>query len=338
MLIGGVVGVVVVMVVVAVIVAVVVRSRSHDDEHSVEHYHRQLHTLEEMRAHPSESGNGNGSGESSGNGSGESSGNGESRGNANGVAYPASAFRVTGSSAVRLTEPGRPVVPPVPPPSIADPGQPISFSDDDVEAKSPERGEEGPEKPPGSFMSGTEDRAMHGINHRPRRLARPAAAVAAVLVLVVVLVVTGLHANPPPRRGRSAVTATTSHNQTGARRATTTSTTSTAPPAVSAPQGATAHSASYLVTGSNYALAFSASGGDCWIQVTNVTNGSVLFSATLSPGQSHALTVTGPVTVIAGAPSSFAATVNGAAVTLPPGNQAPFTLQFQATPTPAGSG
>jgi hypothetical protein len=41
--------------------------------------------------------------------------------------------------------------------------------------------------------------------------------------------------------------------------------------------------------------------------------------------------------VIAGAPAVFAANVDGAPVTLPPGNQAPFTLTFQtassASPT-----
>ncbi len=54
----------------------------------------------------------------------------------------------------------------------------------------------------------------------------------------------------------------------------------------------------------------------------------MLFTTTLLSGQSHTIAATGPVTVIAGAPGAFAATVNGAAVTLPLGNQAPFTLNF----------
>ncbi len=96
MLVGGVVGVVVV---VGVIAAVIVRQHSHDDVHSVEHYHQQLHTLEEMRTHPS-----------------------PSRGDGNGeAAYPASTFRVSGSSAVRLTESGHTLVPPVPPPAVSEP-------------------------------------------------------------------------------------------------------------------------------------------------------------------------------------------------------------------------
>jgi hypothetical protein len=57
-------------------------------------------------------------------------------------------------------------------------------------------------------------------------------------------------------------------------------------------------------------------------------NGNVLFSSVLLAGQSHIVAATGPVTVVAGAPSSFAATVDGAPVSLPPGAQAPFTLSF----------
>jgi RodZ C-terminal domain len=314
-LIGALIGVVIV---VAVIVAVVLRSRSHDDEHSVDHYHRQLHTLEEIQAHPLEPENGNGSAST----------------------YPASAFRVSGSSTVRLTEPGRAIVPPVPPP-LPNPGRPITFGDDHADEAGVEDGEnpekvDESEKAAGTFMSGTEDRAMHGINHRPRRLAGPAAAVAGVLVLIAVLIVTGVHANSP-HKGKAPTTATTTHNhpRTSTRHQSTTTTSTTAAPAVSAPQAPTANSASYQVAGSSYSLALSASGGDCWVEATNTTNGSVLFTATLFSGQSHTIAASGPVTVIAGAPGAFAATVNGATVVLPPGNQAPFTLHFQAATTSA---
>ena len=64
------------------------------------------------------------------------------------------------------------------------------------------------------------------------------------------------------------------------------------------------------------------------MEVTNTATGAVLFTTTLQSGQSHTIAATGPVRVIAGAPGAFAATVDGAAVTLPPGNQAPFTLNF----------
>ncbi|MGO9856628.1 MAG: DUF4115 domain-containing protein [Acidimicrobiales bacterium] len=292
------------MVVVGVTAGMLARRRTHDDVHSVEHYHRQLHTLEEMRTHlPTGSSGGHQNGNEA-------------------AAFPASPFRVSGSSTVRLTESGRPPVPPAPPPPVPNPAEPVTFDD------------AGPEPVRPTFMSGTEDRVMESMNHRPRRLAGPAAAVAAVVVLIVVLVVTGLHSNSSPHHG-GAATATTSHTRPPPTRHQTTTTTSTAPPTVSEPQGGTAHTATYQVSAPSFALSVAATAGECWVEATDTANGSVLFTATLFPGQSHTIAASGPVTVIAGAPGSFAATVNGSAVTLPLGYQAPFTLTFQTTPSTA---
>ena len=300
MLIGGLVAVVVVL---GVVAAVLMARRTHDDEHSVEHYHRQLHTLEEIRAHPTaESGNGRDSDMG---------------------AFPASAFRVSGSSTVRLTESGQSPVPPVPPPPVPNPSEPLSFDDASLEPV------------PATFMTGNEDRVIHSINHRPRRLGGPAAAVAAVLVLVVVLILTGLHSDDAKHHGKApggaASTPTTTHPATTRhhRATATTTTTTTAPPPVSAASAATAHAATYTVAEAAYSLTVGATSGECWVEVSNTATGGVLFTTTLLSGQSHAIAASGPVTVIAGAPGVFTATVNGAPVTLPPGNQAPFTLHFQ---------
>jgi hypothetical protein len=300
-LIGGLVAVVVVL---GVIAAVLMARRTHDDEHSVEHYHRQLHTLEEIRAHPT--------GDSA-NGQDDDMG-----------VFPASAFRVSGSSTVRLTESATSPVPPVPPPPVPNPSAPLSFDDASLEPV------------PATFMTGNEDRVIHSINHRPRRLGGPAAAVAAVLVLVVVLVLTGLHSDNSKHHGKASSGATstppTTHPaETHHHRATSTTTTTTAPPPVSVATAATAHTATYTVAAAPYSLTVGATSGDCWVEVANPATGAVLFTTTLLPGQSHAVAATGPVTVIAGAPGVFTATVNGAPVTLPPGNQAPFTLHFQTT-------
>lgn len=294
-------GLVAVVVVVGVVAAVMLSRRSHDDVHSVEHYHRQLHTLEEMRTHTSPAAPENGNGE---------------------AAYPASVFRVSGSSTVRLTEPDRPVVPPAPPPPVANPSEPLTFDD----------ATPGPEPVPGSFMTGGEDRVMQSINHRPRRLGGPVAAIAAVAVLVVVLIVTGLHSNSPNPHPKSSGTATTTAqtHRHGAARHPTTTTTTTAPLAVSAPAGATAHAATYHVAAADFSLSLAATTGECWVDATDTATGAVLFTGTLFAGQSHAISATGPVTVIAGAPAAFAATVDGSAVTLPIGYQAPFTLSFQS--------
>jgi hypothetical protein len=299
-------GLVVVVVVLGVIAAALLLRRSHDDVHSVEHYHRQLHTLEEIRTHPA--------GDSPNGRDGDTADAGAP------AAFPASAFRVSGSSTVRLTEADRPVVPPVPPPPVANPSKPLTFDD------------AGPDPVPPTFMTGNEDRVIHSINHRPRRLGGPIAAVAAVLVLVVVLILTGLHSDATKHHAKAvgAATTPTTHPATKQKHhAPTTTTSTTAPPSVSPPTATTAHTASYTVSAPTYSLTLAATTGECWVDVTDPATGAVLFTTTLQSGQSHAMTATGPVTVIAGAPAAFAATVNGAPVTLPPGTQAPFTLSFQ---------
>jgi Domain of unknown function (DUF4115) len=308
-LIGGLIAVVVIL---GVTAAVLMLRRSHDDEHSVQHYHRQLHTLEEMRTHPA-----------------DDSPNGHD--GADEAAFPARSFRMSSSSTVRLTEADQPVVPPVPPPPVPNPSKPLKFDD------------ASPEPVPATFMTGNEDRVIRSIDHRPRRLGGPAAAVGAVLVLVLVLILTGLHSTAPKHHGKAASAATTTptshpatHQHHRATTTTTTTTTTTAPPSVSAPTASTPHAATYTVAAPTYSLTIAATTGECWVDVTNTTTGAVLFTTTLQSGQSHAIAATGPVTVIAGAPAAFSANVNGSPVILPAGNQAPFTLTFQSA-SPATS-
>ena len=303
---------IVVVVVLGVIAAVLLTRRSHDDVHSVEHYHRQLHTLEEIRGHPVDTATANG---------GTAGVKGDK---AEGDVFPASAFRVSGSSTVRLTGSDQPPVPPVPPPPVPNPSKPLTFDD------------ASPDPVPVTFMTGNEDRVIRSIDHRPRRLGGPAAAVGAVLVLVLVLILTGLHSNTGKHHGKSATTATT-HPATSQRHHETTTTSTTAPPSVSAPSAATSHTASYTVSDAAYSLNIAATTGECWVDVTNTATGAVLFTTTLQSGQSHTIAASGPVTVIAGAPGAFAATVDGAAVTLPPGNQAPFTLNFLTASSAGGT-
>ncbi len=286
------IGVIVVVVVVAgALLYALFRRRSHDDAHSVEHYHRQLHTLEEIRAHPLDDSNGRSE-----------------------APFPASTS--TASSSVRLTEPGRPVAPPPVPP-------PVPLGDEPIRL-----GDPGGEPLPSASAVRRQERAMEAINHRPRRLAAPLAAVVVVAVLVAVLIVAGTHRNTPRHSNTATTTTTPAHARSAAHQTTTTTTTTTsAPPAVSAPQPTSAQAATYKVAAASYSLSLAATGGECWVEATSAS-GSVLFSNVLSAGQSHAIAATGPVTVVAGAPGSFAATVDGAPVSLPPGAQSPFTLSF----------
>ncbi len=309
-------GILAALVVVGLVAAAVIRRRGQDDVHSVEHYHQRLHTLEEISSHPTVAGAG-----------GEENGHDD-------AAYPARAFKVAGSSTVRLTDPGHTIVPPVPPPPVPNPSEPVQFDDAPADASKP------------NFLIGADDRAMHSIDRRPRRLGGPLAAVAAVVVLIVVLIVTGLHSNMPPKHPKSSGTATTvtttsarAHPRSGAAtKGHTKTTTTTTPPAVSAPTATSQNGATYQVADASYSLALSAKTGECWISATDSNNGTVLFTGVLTSGQSHTISASGPVTVVAGAPAAFAATVNGVPVQLPFGFQAPFTLKFEPPATANGTG
>lgn len=323
MLVGGIFAAVVVG---GVIAAAVFRNRSRDDVHSVEHYHRQLHTLEELRTHPTPGSETNG----------ENGENGESD-----AAYPASAFRVSGSSTVRLTDAGHTIVPPAPPPPVKNPGEPVLFVDSHVSHDTPD------ETSKSTFMSGLDDKAMHAINHRPKRIGA-LVAFAAVVVLIVVLIVAGMHSNTPSAKKHStsgtATTVTTAphaHPQSGAagtnghKSHKSTTTTTTVAPVVSAPAPTSPNAANYQLGVASYSLVLSATSGDCWVSATNTSTGAVLFTGVLNAGESHTVAATGPVSVVAGAPAAFAATVNGVAAQLPFGFQAPFTFKF-VTPGAAG--
>jgi hypothetical protein len=298
-------GIVAFIVVVGVVTAGALRRRSRDDVHSVEHYHRSMHTLEEMQGHPS-----------------QPSGNGQS-------AFPAPAFRV-GTPTVRPIEPNETYQPPGPqaaPPPVTNPAEPVMF-DDEVRAAGDEQ-----VQPEDSDMR--ESRAIHAINRPRRRLGAPLAAIGAVAVLIVVLVVTGLHTTTPSHHAKaSARDLARPAHRSGASHPTTTTT--TAPPVVSLPSAPTNQSATYQVAVASYTLALSANGGECWVRATDAS-GTLLFTGIISAGQSQTVPAAGSVTVVAGAPSVFAATVNGAPVTLPPGPVAPFTLKFVSAPPP-GSG
>jgi hypothetical protein len=324
--------VLIVEIVAAVLVAVVVvallsRRVSHDDVHSVEGYHRSLHTLETINTHPGVAATAVDS--------------------AHGAkpAYPESAVRLAGTSTVRVTDAPSAAVPPVPLPPLllppgADPERPVPFDDATPVAAPPAL--------PALPEIGHRDKAMSSINHRPRRLAAPAMALAAVAVLIVVLLVTGSHSvtprhhhhaattgHTPSTSGRHRKKAVTPPTATPTPTSTPDSTPVTVPPTVSPPQASTASAATYQVAHADFTLSLSATSGACWIDVTNSTSGAPLFVGTLGPGQQHAFTATSPVTVVIGAPTSLATTVDGAPVQLPPGFSTPFTMSFAAAPAAA---
>jgi hypothetical protein len=297
MLIGGIVAAVVVLALAAVLLT---RRMGRNDVHSVEGYHRSIHTLESINAHPAVPSVAT-----------ESSLGAKS-------AFPESAIRVGGSASVRVTD-ARPAVPPVPPPPVTNADTPVTF-DDAV-----------PPPPVLHEPVGNRDKAMGSINHRPRRLAAPAAAVAVVIVLVVVLLLTGSHTVPPRPRHHSGTSSRNVRLPKVDPGPTVTNTTSAPSPQVVVPQSGTARSATYGVGSTNYTLTFSATTGLCWVDVTNTTSGATLFEKTLQPGEQSSLAVSGPVTVVIGAPTVLGLLVNGSAVALPSGFHTPYTVNFVTT-------
>jgi hypothetical protein len=304
------------VVVAAALVAVVsLRRRTHDDEHSVQGYHRQLHTLEVLRDRQGE---------------GTDDPEGEPR------SLPESALRVSSHSTVRLTQPGQPVVPPVPPPPVADPTKPVTFDDGGTVVSTP--------TPSGAPWH--DDKALHGINRRPRRLAAPAAAVAAVAALIVILLITGTHSNPPHKGATAGKSTSTSSNHSGHHSTGTTkrhhsthaTTTTTGPPIISLPQNATFHDANYALQLTSYQLAMSATSAECWVEATETGTGHVLFSGVIDPGQTQTVSASGDVDLVIGAPGAFAANVDGTSVTFPYGFLAPFTMHFQPATATSGTG
>jgi hypothetical protein len=298
MLIGEIVAVVAVAV--ALTLALLTRRMAHDDVHSVEGYHRSIHTLESINAHPAVPTATTESGLDAA------------------TVHSESAVRVVGTPSVRVTDA---------PSSAAQSGRPLPVMHLDAPLLFDDAG---PSAPVAHDLPVNRDKAMGSINHRPRRLAAPATAVAVVIVLVVVLLLTGSHAvAPQPRHhlGRSGKS-TTAHAGRNAGGTTTANSTSPTSPPVVVPQSGTSRGATYAVPGGTFTLAFSATSGACWVDALNPTSGATLFSGTLEPGQQHSLVASGPVTVVLGAPTVLAVSVNGGSVALPSGFQSPFTMKF----------
>jgi Domain of unknown function (DUF4115) len=282
--------VIIIVVVVSSLVGVVLlRRRSHDDVHTIEGYHRVAHTLEVINEHPQ--------------GAEKTA---ESAAPTK-HAYPESAVRLTDAATVRLTHPAPTDVPPIAPPEVTERVGAITFDD----ALAPAKGETAlkPDDPAIGFM-----------NHRPRRLLAPGLAVVGVLALVSVLLIYGAHSTAPPRHHRAVVSTTSTAPRP--------TTTTTAPlPVVSPPQVTSSTDATYAVGKSTFTLVLSATSSDCWISVTGPAGANV-FTGVLNAGQQQTVPATGLVSVEIGAPGAFAATVNGAAVTLPTTYQTPLTLHF----------
>jgi hypothetical protein len=68
-----------------------------------------------------------------------------------------------------------------------------------------------------------------------------------------------------------------------------------------------------------------------WVMATQPATGKVVWTDTLPPGGSHALTVSGDVALQLGAPSDTTVSMGGRSVRFPDGYRAPLVLTFHST-------
>jgi hypothetical protein len=95
------------------------------------------------------------------------------------------------------------------------------------------------------------------------------------------------------------------------------------------PVGTTVSQATYAAPAAPYALRIDAT-GLCWVMATEAP-GQVLWTGTMSAGQSRTLTATGNVDLRLGAASDVDVALDGTPVQLPAGFQSPFDMVFHST-------
>jgi hypothetical protein len=183
-------------------------------------------------------------------------------------------------------------------------------------------------RPPPSYRRRREV-SMARISRRPRRLGAPIAAAVAVIILVTGLAIAGARSRTP-----HSTTATTAAHHEATRTGSTSSTTSTTvKPTVFAATSTSGNDATYQLPYPSYTVAFTATTGDCYVEVVNA-QGQVPYASVLNAGQTEQLTLTGNSKVDIGAPAYVHVKVDRIPVTFPDPVPAPLNLVFDA----AGSG
>lgn len=187
--------------------------------------------------------------------------------------------------------------------------------------------------------------AIHSMEHRQWHWRTPA-------VVIVVLVVFGALAFVGSRRSshhatiKTSITTVAGHHPTPVHHGSTTPTTSpkptkptptttTKPPTQLVATSSTAASATYSVSSTSYDVTITAD-GTCWVDATNVSSGSTVWTGTLQPGASQVIHATGAIHVELGA-SIAAMSAEDIPVILPSPMQAPFTATFEPSPAAAST-
>jgi hypothetical protein len=172
-----------------------------------------------------------------------------------------------------------------------------------------------------------------------------AVGVAVVLVALVVAVVTiGITSSGGKPSGSAAHASTrgtthaSTHGSSGggssgrdsakSKRSKRSSSTTTVPPTIQ-PTTSSAVEAAYTAPAGNYTVALTAT-APCWVEAEEVATGAVVYTSTLTAGQSQQIPATGDLSVRLGAAFVVTVTLNGEPITLPAGHGSPFDVTFLA--------
>jgi hypothetical protein len=118
------------------------------------------------------------------------------------------------------------------------------------------------------------------------------------------------------------------HDSAKSKRSKRSSSTTTVPPTIQ-PTTSSAVEAAYTAPAGNYTVALTAT-APCWVEAEEVATGAVVFTSTLTAGQSQQIPATGDLSVRLGAAFVVTVTLNGEPITLPAGHGSPFDVTFLA--------
>jgi hypothetical protein len=160
------------------------------------------------------------------------------------------------------------------------------------------------------------ERAIAQMSRRPRRLGAPLAAAVVVIAAVTGLAIAGAHSRTPPHHSTTGTTAPKNPKHKQHTRPPPTTTTTF--PSSFVASGTTSSSATYSVPNEAYSVKVTASGGECWVEVTN-SAGTNVVAEVLPEGQEKTIPLTGDARVVLGAPSSVTVQVDQSPVVVPGG-------------------
>jgi len=99
--------------------------------------------------------------------------------------------------------------------------------------------------------------------------------------------------------------------------------------AVVTPVSYTSTSATYGAPSGSYTVVVAATTGRCWILARELSTGQVLWTGTLTPGESQQVSASGALEIDVGAATVATITLDGRSVTFPAGYQSPFLVTFE---------